>query len=252
MAFNIDDYAGAGTDTLASSQSMPLINIIQSGSPQFKKSHPAYEDKKIEGCEEGDLVYALDNTLLEKPLKVIPCKCEQTYTEWTDDNKLVAVHDLSIVTHDDYRVGPDPKNSKKQLHKLGNNTLTRTDYYFVKFLQEDIWKDGILALKSTQLAISQRISNIIKSVSKDEQYTSRGIKAPIFGVQLSLSTISDSNDAGSWFSWDITDNYVLNLETDEALLEMGSEAYDSTKLLAAPKEQAAIAVDAPSASEDPY
>lgn len=228
--FNPEDYAGAGTDNLSDSAGMPLISIIQSGSAQYKKSHKDYATKGIDGCQEGDILLNAENRILKAPIKVIPIRLQKTYTQWSDDNKLVAIHPETIVT--------DPKHSSKQdgkktRHYLDSEEIVYTEYWFVKFLEQGAkeYQNVVIALKSTQLGLSTLFSNARKDAKRSDQYTKIDCDAPIFSFEAELSTEPRSNDFGSWFVWSMGQAKILDFTKDKATLDACAESYDEVKLL---------------------
>ena len=53
------------------------------------------------------------------------------------------------------------------------------------------------------------------------------IKAPIFCSVWNIKTKTARNDKGSWYTWDITFNRLLDIEEDQALLEQNSSDRDA-------------------------
>ena len=78
MEFKLEEHEGAGLDQLDTQAAMPILRIIQDGSPIVKKSDPAHEEKKIDGAEAGDLVFQSTEALKEvEAVKVGEVKPEE-------------------------------------------------------------------------------------------------------------------------------------------------------------------------------
>lgn len=213
--FDITQHEGEGLDTLETTQALPLLRIIQDGSPIVKKSDPKHEEKKIEGAEAGDIAFAGHEAF--KELEVIALHGEISYTEW-DNGKPVANHCVSIVSHPDYRPrGHDPQ--KKNLERLGPNQIDKTNNYFVKFREPGgEWRKGIIPFTSTQLKNATNWGKLLNNLKYDD-----GKSAPIFCSVWTVKTKSESNDHGSWYGWDIQFKELLDLEADIELLEESVE-----------------------------
>jgi len=52
-------------DNLDIGKSMPMLRIIQDGSPEVKKSHPLFLERNIKGAEAGELVFTAESTSFE-------------------------------------------------------------------------------------------------------------------------------------------------------------------------------------------
>ena len=78
---NLNYSADAGSgfeETSQESYAIPFLSILQSGSPQVKKSDGAY----IKGAEEGMLIDSVTQTLFADGVEVIPCHYTQRFIEW--------------------------------------------------------------------------------------------------------------------------------------------------------------------------
>lgn len=213
MPFNIEEHQGEGLDTLDKSQSMPLIQIIQETSPIVKKSDPNYEERKIEGAEAGMLVFA--NAEIFEEIEVIPLHGQVTYVEWKD-KKPVAHHPITIVNDDAYK-GRGHDSSKPNAERLGDNIIEKTNHMFVKWRpkgEDTEWRHGIIPFKSTTLKIASRWGKDIAALKYPN-----GFVAPIFCSLWNIRGDSiDSNDFGSWYTFSIKLDRLLDLEADETLL----------------------------------
>jgi len=237
MSYKPEDHSGSGTDTLPDSQSMPIIAIVQSGSAQFKKSHEKYSEKKIEGCEEGDIFLSSENILLPKPLTIIPLRCQETFTLWSD-NKLKGIKSVDAAAEDNYK---SAKEGNKTLHFFDDVEWTRTDYWFVRYLSGKEYEQGILALKSTSLKLSQRISSTIKRAKEDILYKEKKFLPPIFSVSIELTTVGESKPGQSWFGWDILSSKVLDYNSAGELMGDCATMQSQIKMLEGPAQEEATA-----------
>jgi hypothetical protein len=255
MSYNPEEHSGAGTESIPNAKSMPMIGIIQSGSAQFKKSHKNYADKKIEGCEEGDIFFSSDNCLVNNPLTIIPLKCQETFTQWSEDNKLEAIYGVDIATESCFTT---KKDGKKKLTFVNGKKVVKTDYWFIRFFHDDAWKEGIIALKVTGLKISTRIGNTIKRAQEHPLYAGKTYEPPTFSIRMEISTKAEAGHGNSWYEWDIVSDDVLDF-TDAAEGDLMSECatiQSQVKMLEASQKAIEGGSEPDSSdgnqSEDPY
>ena len=235
QVFDPSKYAGKGTDTIDPSDlGMPFLKILQDGSPEIKRTHPKHEQAKIDGAEAGDIVYAPEKILFKKGVRVIPLAVKTVYGEWRPLDQgggFIGHHPLSVATdREDY-------SREENKEYLGANELVRTTYFCVNFLDEESneWKRGVIAFTSTQLQKARHWNKMILSFRYKDH---KEIKPPIFACSYLLSSKPESNNQGSWFGWQITQEGVLE---DVELLEMASEGVDHARAeLPAPVEQEAL------------
>lgn len=232
-AFDYSKYEGAGTDSVDQrSLGMPMINIVQKGSPQFDESHRNHKDKRIEGCKPGDLVFNPTNALLKRPLEIVITGATTVYTEWKPKTKgggLVATHGVAICGHKDYRRG-QPGTPTEYKEWLGENELVYTMYFMVMFKSGEKQENGILSFTSKQLKKARLVNKQIMSA----KIPGTENLAPIFASTWALTTVPESNEKGGWFGYDITHKGVM--AQDNPLLPVAAERYAQVKaMLPAPK-----------------
>jgi len=221
MAFDLKKAMGAGMDGIdQSTQTMPLLNIVQKGSPEFDETHREHAEKRIPDVKIGDIFASRGRKILPQPIIVIPLATTSIYTEWkpkTGGGKggFVGNHPLSITGHKAYRKGmANTPDANKEW--LGTNELKFTIYMSVLYKDGETWTKGIIAFASTQLKRARKWGREISSLrypSMPDQ------QPPIFAAQWKLETENDSNDQGGWKAWKITFDRLLDPEGDGTLLE---------------------------------
>ncbi len=242
MAFDFNSAKGAGTDQIDNSiLGMPLLNIVQSGSPQVKPSHKDYATKKIPGCVPGDIVFAPTNSVMKQPLQFIPLASTTLYTEWKPKNQgggFLGNRPLTTVSDPRYKTGI--KGTKTEYKEyLGDNELQYTIFVAGKFLDGDKWKLGFLSFNATSLKPARNWLKAIKTV----KVPGMDNDAPIFSAIWNLGTKVEQNAEGDWMGWSITMNRVLDATADEALLVASFEEHATVqKALPSPERgrQAAL------------
>lgn len=215
---------------------IPFLSIIQSGSPEVKKTHPNYATKKIEGAEEGDVM----NTLARKvvyghgsdPLLFIPVFHEKLYVEWrlkSEGGGFVQSHKSPVI------LTKTKRNEDKQDILIENGNEIKTTSYFAGFyLDTDTgeYARAVIGMTSTQLKKARAWLNMAQAIKLG------GRIPPLYSHQYKLTTVGESNNDGSWMGWKVEIDRVLN--QDDAEIITGARqlvtTYLETKQIAAPSE----------------
>lgn len=242
MAFDYTQHAGAGTEHINKGVlGMPLIGIVQKGSPQFDETHKNYAQKRIDGCRPGDLVFAISNAVLKRPVEVIVTGTSTVYTEWRPKSAgggYVGVRGLDIVRDPAYRSGGKPGTKEEHKEYLGDNELIYTIYMAVQFKKSAAeWEKAIISFTSTQLKKGRAWMKALLNT----KIPGTDITAPIFAGLWAIGTVPEANKEGGWFGWDIKLIRVLDSTADEAVLTMGATVSKEVQAtLPSPKSQAAL------------
>jgi hypothetical protein len=204
MAAALQEDAGAGFEEASStSYAIPFLQILQSGSPQCKKSDGAY----IKGAEEGMFYNTVTQELYEgeKGVEVIPCHFSQRMVEWKPRESgggFVGEH----------QVGESPstiKDDKGRDILPNGNTLvdTRNHYVLIKTTDGSL-TPAIIAMTSTQLKKSRQWMSKMQGI-KIKDATGAFVTAPMMSRSYKLTTSAESNDKGSWFGFRIELNGLV-------------------------------------------
>lgn len=240
-AFDFNKYAGAGMDDLPQSDGMPVLKIIQKGSPEFDESHKKYKDKKIDGCRPGDIVFK--GAIVKRPVRVVPIGATQLYAEFkpaASGGGFVSNRDLSVINAPGYRKGtPGSPNEHKEY--LGENELQFNIVYAIKAHIEGEWVDAIIMFSSTELKAARAWSRLIKG-SKHPNVP--GVP-PIFANTYMLSTGPQSNSKGTWMGWDITRPTDSAVTSDEDLQNFAEAFTNVQKALPRAQGEAQKALPSP-------
>ena len=240
MAFDFSKASGMGTDTIDRGVlGPPFLSIIQKGSPEFDETHKRYQEKKIEGCRPGQVVFEPERVILPQPILVVPIAQTALYTEWKPNKGgFVGNRSLDITSHPEYKKGtPGSKDQYKEY--LGQNELVYTITFLILFQYKGEWKQGMVAFTATQLKHARVWSKQLLGMKFPD---SPNIQPPIFAAKWNLSTAAESNQAGGWFGWNITNAGFLSPEADQALLELAfSSSKEASLALPRPQAQAQLA-----------
>lgn len=188
--------AGDGVDFGATDVALPFISLLQSGSPQCKKSDKKY----IKGAEEGSLFNTLTQQVVpgDEGLEIIPCAYEKVLIEWRQRNSgggFVAQYlpgdPVEKTTSKDERGRPVLPNG---------NELKETAQYYVlyKNVVSGEWEQAILSMTSSNLKVSRgwnsRIMGIRAKTSQGKVFT-----PAMFAHRYQLTTSAQAKGDDSWF-----------------------------------------------------
>jgi hypothetical protein len=188
--------AGAGfEEASASAFAIPFLQVLQSGSPQCKKSDGAY----IKGAEEGMFYNTVTQEIFsgEDGIIVIPCHYTQRFIEWKPRESgggFVAEH---LPTNP--IVGTTEKDDKGRDLLPNGNTLvdTRNHYVLIEGADGSLTA-ALLALSSTASKMSRTWMSKMQGI-KIKNAVGAFIIAPMASRKYKLTTVAKSNDLGSWF-----------------------------------------------------
>jgi len=202
--------AGAGFEEAgAESYAIPFLSILQSGSPQVKKSDGAY----IKGAEEGMLFNSVTSEAYsgEDGIEIIPCHYTQRFIEWKlreNGGGFVGEYLPS-----DSIVGECTKDEKFRSITPAGNQLVDTRNHYVLIRKDGTLTPAIMSLSSSQTKKSKQLMSLLQGIKVKNPTTGMFEIAPMYSNVLRISTVAESNDKGSWFGYRFA---VLGKVTDEA------------------------------------
>lgn len=220
--FDPSKYSGAGLETTEGlSNTIPFIQIIQNGSPEIKKSHDQHQARRIEGAEEGDLVFLPEKILFkgDEGVEVIPLAFRSLYTEWKPKSQgggFIGTHALDVTSKSGY-----VREGNKEF--LNGNELILTIYAAVHFIHEGERRPAVLSFTSTQL---KKARNWSKMITSFRYKNAPKVPPPIFACSYRITTKMEKNDQGEWFGWHIETERVIE---DNDLLEESFEAVQAAQ-----------------------
>lgn len=236
MAFNYAAHTGAGSENISKDVlGMPILSIIQKGSPQFDETHKNYAQKQIDGCRPGDLYFAPTNSVLKRPLEVIVTGTVTLYTEWKPKaagGGFIGNRPMTVTGQPGYRTGrPGTKEEHKEY--LGDNELVYTIYVSLMFKKGAEWEKAIISFTSTQLKKARSWLKALLNL----KVPGTELPAPLFAGVWSIGTAAEQNKEGGWFGYDIRLVRVMDAVTDEATLDEAHETFVEVQA-SLPKAQA--------------
>lgn len=228
VPYDFSQDAGVGMENVKSDDlAIPFLVMLQSGSPEVKKSHKDYMTKGIPGALEGHIINSLGRKILNPDItkdriKFIPCGYQKLYVEWTPRDSgggLVQSHaDASILSQ-------CHKNEKGQDTLPNGNIVVTTAYFFGLVIDEaGDPTQCVLSMTSTQLKKARQwlsTATAIKFDGPNGRYN-----PPLFSHFYWLSSVPESNDQGSWMGWKVEMGGRVD---DPVLVDNGRKAAQSVK-----------------------
>ncbi len=222
---DIMEDAGQGFENVdKDSFAIPFLRVLQSGSPQCKKSSPEF----IKGAEEGDFYNTVTKEVIPgaEGLLLIPVMYDRKYCEWAPNRGGFRGEHLPSAPIL-LQVKKKTNDEGKEFNALPNgNSVNDTRYHFCLHLQDDgTYNPVLICMSSSGLKVSKRLMTELNSV-KCRNEDNRQFTPPMFLNKIRMTSIAESNDQGDWFNYnpeivgqlDITDE-------DEAEIYIAAKAF---------------------------
>lgn len=216
------EEAGSGFEEATSdSYAVPFLQVLQSGSPQCKKS----DGKYIKGAEEGMIFNTVTQELFDgdKGLRIVPCHYAQRMVEWKPRDSGGGFVGEHLVT--DPIVNTTYKDDKnRDVLPNGNNLVDTRNHYVLVLGEDGSITPALLAMSSTSIKTSRQW------MSKMQGIKIKGpngfVTAPMHSRVYLLTTSARSNDKGSWFVPDVKLDSIL---TDKSIYQAAQEFRDAIR-----------------------
>lgn len=184
--------AGAGFENAdKNSYAIPFLVVLQSGSPQCKKSDPAY----IKGATEGNIYNTVTGEVYsgDDGVEIIPCGFTNTFIEWGLREKgggFVAEYPNEAGR----AMMPNTKMDDKSRAILpsGNALGDHRNHYVLMQDAEGIWSPALLSLTSTAIKASRNWMSGMQRLCSTQTM-------PMFALRYLLTSVPQTNEKGSWY-----------------------------------------------------
>ena len=215
------------------------MKIIQSMSPQAKKTEEAY----VPGAEEGDLFHTVLNKAYKK-LYFVPCRFQHVHIQWK--NREAGGGMVTAYENGDPSM-PETFNvdNRDVVKDDPESYLENTLQYICMMFDEDHNNLGpaILSFKSSQLKYARRF-NATLAQTKLKRGDGSEFRAPIFAHKWELSTTPERNDRGSWFSYSIGEKEFIKDPTQlKELMDFAKSLAEERKVFVDTEESEATVTE---------
>jgi len=196
LAGDSKDASGFGNLDMSRDVMIPYINILQTTSPQLNPSKAEY----VEGAKVGQF-YNTVSQEVSASLNVIPVLYQLKYVEWKPRETgggLVEMHDA-----DSGILGKTKRDQMtfKDVLPSGNYIATTAYHYVMVQGTDGNWSQAVISMTSTQLKKSRRWNSLM--LTQKVEGPSGSFTPPTYAIVYKLSTVSESNDRGSWFGYQV-------------------------------------------------
>jgi hypothetical protein len=215
LADEMAELEGFGTEFEKDELAIPFLSVLQSMSPQVKKSDERY----VDGAEEGHLFHTVLNRTFSK-VYFIPCRFQHVVLQWKNRDTgggLVASFEAG-----DPAIPAASQQERFMVVDDAPDTVLETTLQYVSLLFDEDMQPlgpGVISFKSSQLKYARRFNAALQArmLTRSDGST---FKAPIFSHVYSLQTFPERNDMGSWFSYKIGEGSVVS---DSGMLRQALE-----------------------------
>jgi len=237
-----DDLLSAGTgleEASADDYAIPFLRVLQSMSPQLKKS----DGKYIQGAEEGNLFNTVTETVYDgtQGVALIPCAYKKKFIEWvTRENGGGLVDD----SHSASILKQCKKDDKGRfILENGNQIAETAEYYCIVAQDEGAPEQVLLSLTSSQLGFSRRWNTMLNN-ARVQNAKGETVPAPMFSYMYNLTTIPQSNDQYSWMGLSVEKSRPSPMPLAMAALEFMKAARSGAVEVKQEQEGATASADA--------
>jgi hypothetical protein len=213
-------FEGADKDSYA----IPMLNILQKGSPQVDEADGAY----IEGARPGMLFNNITERCYDKDkgVIVVPCAFRRTFIEWAPRESgggFVAEYSVEVGEEKLLNECTRDQNNRECLENGNYLADTRSHYVLLVDLETETFEPCLIAMSSTQLKKSRRWMSQMRN--KKMKRADGSLYTPsMFSHMYKLTTVPESNDKGSWFGWKHAE---FALVEDQAMYDTAKSFKDS-------------------------
>lgn len=218
----LEKSSGRGTEDISSGDmTVPILRIIQNGSPELRKG----EGKHLEEAEEGMILNTATRELYDPDngILVFVVSSKRIFMEWNPRTKgggLRANHGTDKSCIEGLEV-KDNKYMTKEGHEI---VPTRTFYVLILNEKTGELDWGIIPMAGSQNKPARDINYMLK----------RAIKTPngkyvipdtwMFGYRL--RTVSQKNDKGTWKNWSVErDKFFTSYPCADEIKALAKEYY---------------------------
>ena len=192
-----EDAALGREQMSAEDMALPYLLVLQSLSPQVKKSSP----QRVDDAEEGDIYNNVSGELFDSQtgIEVIPCAFRKAWVEWAPRDTGGGFVD----SHDDASILEKTERDERgfDVRTDNGNIIVATFYYYVLMVKGELLEPAIVSMSRTQMKVGRRWNNLISSVQvKGPQGM---FNPPMFAQRYQLSTEPVSNAKGEWYNWKV-------------------------------------------------
>lgn len=192
------DYAGAGFENQTSDDyAIPFLQILQALSPQLQEN---------DSLRQGMIINTVTGEAWDgkKGIAFVPAYTQHVYVEWRPREQgggFVGVHEI---TSDVVARAKAQSSEFGKYYTPDGNELIETFYVYGIALDDDgNASEAVIAFSSSKIKKYRGWMTKARTIQIPLP-DGRRIPAPLFAHRYRLRTVSEKNNKGQYFNWDIT------------------------------------------------
>jgi len=199
----LEEDSGAGLENFTTEDmQIPFIRILQALSPQLNKQDPLY----IKGAEQGDIFNTVSGEIT-----VVPAYFEKKFLEFA--LRSTGGGFIKELSPDDKDINLTNREGTIEMLPSGNE-LVRTHQHLVIAKGENEMAPAVLDMKKTQLKVSRRWNTLKNGIRLPS-----GKPMPLYGTAWKITTVSESNDQGTWYNYKLDRITEITKDIESMMLE---------------------------------
>lgn len=216
----IEEMAGMNTEDMTSADdyAMPFLSLLQSASPQCKKSDARY----VKGAEEGVFFNTVSNKVYGEEVTIIPVAYRSAWVEWK-------LREDGGGYCGEFAPGSQPRiiaQDEKNRDIIENgHELKDTRYWYVLVVTDEGFEPAVMGLTRTQLKPSKRLANMTAE-DKWPDGVKRGKAPPFFCWTYNAKSVPQQSDEYAFVNWEFSRGVPV---TDRTLLEAAKALREAVK-----------------------
>lgn len=206
----LEEDSGAGLENFTTEDmQIPFIRILQALSPQLNKQDPLY----IKGAEQGDIFNTVSGEIYKADtgLTVVPAYFEKKFLEFA--LRSTGGGFIRELAPDDKDINLTTREGTIEMLPSGNE-LVRTHQHLVIAKGENEMAPAVLDMKKTQLKVSRRWNTLKNGIRLPS-----GKPMPLYGTAWKITTVSESNDQGTWYNYKLDRITEITKDIESMMLE---------------------------------
>lgn len=235
--------SGQGVSTSTEDTMIPLLTMVQKGSPQVDRTHPRYAESRIDGIEAGDFLIGSTRTFWkgEAGILFIPVYFEHSFNRWRPRESGGGFMGSFQELPREAREAHDPEKPTRRYHVMPDDSeiIEVRNHYGIILNGSDAKPQsiggalqGVLTLNSTGHTFSRQWMTQINQIRLPS-----GALAPSRARTWRISHVIKSNPQGSWFGCKAEDQgWVEDAELYKAGTAMFQAIQEGKLKAAAPTE----------------
>jgi len=209
---SFEEDAGIGTEDMSKDDLvLPFLRVAQKMSPILDEDDGQYNPEAKVG-----MFYNTATGKLYNSVRVVPVYYSRTALEWAPNGGgFVAEHPITILD--------TLERNDKGKYLKGENVVDDTRQHYVFIVNEDgSYDPALLSLSSTGIKTSRNWNTMMRNLKI--QGANGSFNPPIFSQIYGLTTVSQSNDFGTWKAIHVA--HEGSITTPELYTEV-KQAHDS-------------------------